>query len=161
MADLFPMGFIDPVIGAFERNMNTNDEYSIFARPIGPLDADRTIGVFPNTWTANPEDKLIGVPNREPFQAIYSITIQNLVIHPDPIEGRRIFAIDSKSIRAILYRDAAFHLALAGLTESFMGSLERVKKYDVLRQEFMGSRTGISFLYLCKTEFIITTETTQ
>jgi hypothetical protein len=161
MADLFPMGFIDPIKDAMERNLNTDDEYMIVARPVGPLDPSRTVGIFPATWVANPEDKLIGVPNREPYQAVYTITIHNIVIHADPIEGRRLFGIDSKSIRAILYRDPEFTVALAGLTESFLGSVERVKKYDVLRQEYMSNKSGISFLYLCKTEFIITTETTQ
>lgn len=161
MADLFPMGMIPAISDAMERNLNAGtSEYTIVERPVGPTDPNRTVGISADEWAANPESKLIGVPNREPYESVYTFYIQNIIISGDPIEGRRVFAIDSKSIRAILYRDAAFHVALAGLTEDFMGSVERVKKYDVIRQQYMNSKMNIGFLYLCKTQFVITTEIT-
>jgi hypothetical protein len=159
--DLFPMGFIEPILDALNRNLNYDGEYTIVGRPLNPTDPNRTIGVFPATWVANPDEKLIGMGNREPYESVYNLAIHNLIIHGDAIEGRRVYSIDSKAIRAILYRDEQFHVTLGGLTETFMGSVERVKKYDVLRQEFMVGRTGIGFTFLCKTEFIITTEITK
>lgn len=155
------MGFIAPIADAMERNLNDDNEYTILPRPIAPTDPNRSICIFPSDWSANPADKLLGVPNREPFENTYKMVIQNTVIHGDTEEGRRLFSVDAKAIRAILYRDQAFHVALTSQVETFMNSIERVLKYDVLRQEFMASKMPVGFMYLAKTEFVITTEVTQ
>jgi hypothetical protein len=160
-AEMIPQTFVTTVADAFERILNVGGEYRIFRRPVSMTDPSRSIGVFADHWMASPEDKLIGARNREPFQSTYRIFIQNIVIHGDTEVGRAIHSLDSKSIRAILYRDTALHVALAGQTEIFMGSTERVLKYDVLRQEYGTTRSTVGFLYLAKTEFSITTETTQ
>lgn len=159
--DMFPMGFIPPLMDAMERNLNGDNEYSIFARPISPTDPSRSICIFPTDWSANPDDKLIGALNGEPFQAQYKIAIQNSMVHGDTEEGRRLFSIDAKAIRAILYRDSALRVALTSQVEVFMNTTERVQKFDVLRQEFMASRMTVGFMYLAKTEIAITTEITQ
>jgi hypothetical protein len=155
------MAFVEPIAEAMERNLNVDNEYTILQRPISPSDPNRSICIFPDSWAASQEDKLIGVPNREPFQNTYKLVIQNSLIHGDSIEGRYLFSLDSKAIRAILYRDATFHVALTSQVETFMGSTERVLKYDVLRQEFMASRMTVGFMYLAKTEFVVITEVTQ
>ena len=155
------MSFVDVIAESLERVLNVGNEFTIVKRPVSPMDSSRTIGVFPDSWTADPDDKLIGAANREPYQSNYRITIQNIVIHADTEIGRALYSLDAKAIRAILYRDAAFHVSLVGQSETFMNTIERVLKYDVLRQEYMASRATIGFLYLAKTEFSITTETTQ
>lgn len=159
MADMFPMGFVAPMAEVFERVLNSDGEhYRIVKRPISPTDPSRTIAIFPVDWTADPNDKLIGPTNREPYQSHYRIRIQNTYISGDSEEGRRQFSIDAKAIRAILYRDSTFHVALSSLTENFMGSTERVTKYDVTKQEFMAAKMAVGFQYLAVTEFTITTE---
>jgi len=158
--ELFPMTFV-PLIGdAIDRNLNTDNEYSIFYRPISPTDPSRSVCIFPTDWSANPRDKLIG-GSLEPFQSEYKIAVQNSMIHGDIELGRSMFSVDTKAIRAILYRDADLHVALTSQVEVFMASSERVQKFDVLRQEFMASRMSVGFMYLAKTEIVITTETTQ
>lgn len=162
MAVLFPMAFVDVIAEAMERNLNsTENEYRVFKRPLGPTDPSRSVAIFPDSWAADPADKLIGAANREPYQSVYRIAIQNNVVHGDTEVGRAMFSVDTKSIRAILYRDTTFHVALAAQAEEFMTSTERVIKYDVLRQEYMASQTTIGFLYLAKTDFAITTEITK
>jgi hypothetical protein len=158
--DLFPMAFVPPIADALDRNLNGDNEYTILARPISPTDPSRSICIFPTDWAANPADKLIG-GGLEPFQSEYKIAIQNSLIHGDIEVGRSMFSVDAKAIRAILYRDTDLHVALTSQVEVFMGSSERVQKFDVLRQEFMASRMNVGFMYLAKTEIVITTETTQ
>lgn len=159
--EMFPMAFITPIAEAMERNLNGDNEFTVIKRPISPTDPSRSICIFPDSWAASPDDKLIGTPNREPYESQYKIVIQNTVISGDTEEGRQLFSVDTKAIRAILYRDTTFHVALTSQVEEFMSSVERVKKYDVLRQEFMGSRMNVGFMYLAKTDFLITTEITQ
>lgn len=162
MAEMFPMGFVDLISEALDRVLNFDGEvYKIIGRQIGPTDPSRTIAIWPEDWSANPEAKLIGALNREPYESLYTLKIVNLFISADMVEGRRQFSIDSKSIRAILYRDETLRLALAGLTEVFLGSVERVKKYDITNQKFLGSKTGISFSFICTTTMTITTEITK
>jgi len=159
MADMFPMGFVAPIADAFERILNASgNEFQVVRRPMNETDKSRTIAVFPTDWSAQAEDKLIGTSNREPYQSLYRVKIESSYISGDSIEGRRQFSIDAKSIRAILYRDTAFHVALTSLTEVFMGSTEKVIKYDVLRQEFMAGKTTVGFQYVAVTELSITTE---
>ena len=85
----------------------------------------------------------------------------NLLIHGDDIVGRREFAADCRSVRAILYRDEGLRVALGGLTEALFGSVERVMKYNLARQDFLASRLDIGFTYLCTTDVVIQTETTK
>jgi hypothetical protein len=154
------MAFVPPIAVAMERNLNADGEYTIFARPISPTDPSRSICIFPTDWAANPADKLIG-GSPEPYRSEYKIVIQNSLISGDPEGGRAMFSVDAKAIRAILYRDPDLHVALTSQVEVFMGSYERVQKVDVLRQEFMASRMNVGFMYLAKTEIVVTTETTQ
>jgi hypothetical protein len=158
---LFPMAFVDPIADAMERNLNSENEYTIIRRPISPSDPSRSICIFPTDWTTDPSQKMIGAPNREPFEQTYKIAIQNSLVSGDTEEGRAMFSVDAKAIRAILYRDQTFAVALTSQVEVFMNTTERVLKYDVLRQEYMASRMTVGFMYLAKTEFVITTEVTQ
>lgn len=159
MADLFPMAFVEPIAEVFDRILNADgDLYTIVKRPISPTDGSRTIAIFPMDWAANPDDKLIGVPNREPYQSLYRVRIQSTYVSGDSEAGRSQFSIDAKAIRAILYRDTTFHVSLTSLTEVFMGSTESVIKYDVTKQEFMGGEMPIGFQYLAVTELTITTQ---
>ena len=159
MADMFPMGFVDPIADAFERILNADgNTFNVVRRPMTQSDKSRTIAVFPVDWSANSDDKLIGTGNREPYQSLYRVRIESSYVSGDSEEGRRQFSIDAKSIRAILYRDTTFHVALTSLAEVFMGSTETVIKYDVLKQEFMAGKTNVGFQYLAVTELSITTE---
>lgn len=151
----FPYTFVDPIVDALRRNMNS--EVLVEPRPLNPFDTN-SVGVYPVTWAPVADSELIG--QVEPTLNNYLIQVANVLIHGDDIEGRRLHGADCRSIRAILYRDDALRVALGGLAEVLFGSVERVKKYNVTRQDFLASRLNVGFTYLCTTDMIIQTETT-
>lgn len=152
----FPMAFVDIIASRVKFNF---DGSPVEKRPISPIDPDGTIAIFPEDWLPSTEIE-IGRSNFEPTFATYKLAIQNVTIHGDLELGRAHHAADSKALRAMLYRDQTLHVGLGGLEETFMGSVERVKKYRVTRQNFQSARLDLSFYYLCKTEIQIETETT-
>jgi valyl-tRNA synthetase len=83
-------------------------------------------------------------------------------VDPDEIIGRRMFNNTCRMIRAILYRDSTMRLALGGLSETIAGSTERVKMYDVTKQDYLSGRnTDGDMTYLCTTEMVFVTETVR
>jgi hypothetical protein len=151
----FPMDFVDPIVASMKNLMNS--EILVEPRPLSALDSN-TIGVYPTTWLPAVDSHLIG--QNEPTLNNYIVQIANVLVHGDDIEGRRLHGADCRSIRAILYRDDGLRVALLGLAEVLFGSVERVKKYNVQRQDFLASRLDIGFTFLCTTDLVIQTETT-
>jgi len=154
--DFFPMRFIPPIIEALQAGIPS---HQVVARSLGTSEGNDIIGVFPVQWAPELTSKEIG--SREPTLSHYTIRIQNLRIDADELVGRRLFNNTSRSIRAILYRDVALRLALGGLTETIAGSTERVKIFDVTKQDYLSARRGdFEMMYLCTTEMVFVTETT-
>lgn len=155
--DLIPMRFIPPIIDALKRGIKGHD---VVARNLGSSEGEDVIGVFPANWSPDLGSKEIG--NIEPTEARYVIRIQNMRIDADEIIGRAKFNNTCRAIRAILYRDPVLRLALGGLSETIAGSTERVKKYDVTKQDYLSGRLGDgNMTYFCTTEMVVTTETTK
>ena len=161
MAASFPMAFVDPIVEAVQRVFDASSgvgTFNVVPRPLGSTDRSRTVGVFPVDSTGNIDDKSMGVPNREPFIHKYRLRIENMHVSGDQEVGRREFSIDSKAIRAILYRDTAFALAFLGLEEDFMGTVESVIQYDITKQEYVAGPSSLGFRYVAITEVLVTTQ---
>lgn len=156
MADLFPMVFVDKII---EVLLPRFPNHSVVARSLGLSEGADAIGVFPAEWRPELDSKEIG--SIEPTFGRYIIRIQNLRIDADEIAGRASFVSTCRMIRAILYRDPALRLALGGLTEVIGDHTERVKIFDVTKQDYLSAKMGDVMTYLCTTEMVFVTETTQ
>lgn len=156
--DLFPMRFIAPIIAALERGITG---HTVVARSLGRGEAADTIGVFPATWQPTPNSMELG--QYEPTLSIYLVRVQNLRIDADEIAGRAAFNNTSRKIRAILYRDTELRLALGELTEEIVGTTERVKKFDVTKQDYLSARAddNSGMMYLCTTDVVVQTETVR
>jgi hypothetical protein len=156
LATIFPMRFVDVVA---ERLAALMTDHRLEKRPVSTIDPSKTICVFPEDWATDENERLMGYSFSEPVLSTYRLIIENLVIHGDSTVGRSEFSVASKSVRAILYRDDVLHVSLAGLSEVFMGSVERVKKFTVPKQQFLSAGRDVGFYYLCRTELKIETET--
>lgn len=157
MASLFPYTFVDIIVATLTDKM---PDHSVEGRSLGVSEGRDSIGVFPASWVPDMDAKEIG--SIEPTLSRYVIRIQNLRIDADEIEGRRQFSASCRKIRAILYRDTALRVALGGLTEDILGSIERVKMYDVTKQDYLSSKNQYGeMMYLCTTEMVFVTETTK
>jgi hypothetical protein len=153
--DFFPMRFIPPIVEALKRGIPSHE---VVERSLGPSEGNDIIGVFPAQWVPELDTKEMG--STEPTMSRYTVRIQNLRIDADEIVGRRLFNNTSRMIRAILYRDAALRLALLGLQEVISQSTERVKIFDVTKQDYLSARNSDQqMMYLCTTEMVFVTET--
>lgn len=130
----------------------------IVARPLRMTDAARSVGIFPSMWSEIPNTKEMG--NREAVENRYVLKIQTMVKSMDEVQGRALFANDSKLVRVILYRDPDLALRLGGLQEVLLGSREMVQKFGVTRQSFESSELAGSFNFLSVTDYAIDTATT-
>lgn len=156
MASLFPMVFVDKIIAALDPRF---PDHIVAARSLGMSEGADAIGVFPSNWMPEFDSKEIG--STEPTLSRYTIRIQNLRIDADELAGRAAFISTARMIRAILYRDPDLRLALGGLSEEIVGSTERVKIFDVTKQDYLSAKSGDVMMYLCTTEMVFVTETSQ
>ena len=158
----FPNSFIAPIVTAMQTNVPNVD---VVARRLGASEGNDTIGVFPGTWRPMEGSMEIGRSGSsrlgvEPTLNFYSIKIQNLRIDADEIAGRAAHDLTSKLIRAILYRDDTLHVSLQSLTETTLGVIERPKKMEIVKQDYLDSLTNMGMYYLTTTEIVFTTEST-
>jgi hypothetical protein len=75
-------------------------------------------------------------------------------------EGRVAFTLHAKMVRAILYRDPDLRVRLGGLQEELLSTAERVKRYGVMRQDFLTNELQGTFVFLASTDLFVETETT-
>ena len=162
MSGFFPMSLVTPIMESFERLL---PEHQVVARSLGLSEGTDTIGVFPSAWRPIENSTLMGMTlgnmaSTEPSLGSYAIRIQNLRIDADEIIGREAFNNTCKKIKAILYRDPVLQLALRSLTEELLGTVERMKKFDIVKQDYLSSMTNMGMFYLGTTEVIFQTEST-
>lgn len=158
----FPQSFVDPIIERLEYHL---PDHNVVPRSLGMSEGSDSIGVFPATWRPMEETVEMGARHQgrlggEPTLNFYSVKVQNLRIDGDEEAGRAAFTITSKKIRAILYRDNELHVALRSLTDELLGVVERAKKMDVMKQDFLDSMAPMGTYFLCTTEIVFTTEST-
>lgn len=154
---MLPLQFIDAFIEALDRVMGAG--YNVQAEPLDPLSQDKSIAVFPMSWTPEQETVLIG--NKEPAINYYQIKVQNLTIDGDIRVAYDSFTNDQRKIRAILYRDATLSVALGAMQEVYLGSRESFKRMHVVRQVTLPGRRNLAMYFLCETDVQIDTETVK
>ena len=154
---MLPLQFVDSIIEAMKRIMGT--AYNVQAEPLDPLSQDKSIAVFPISWTPEQESVLIG--NKEPALNHYQLKIQNLTIDGDIRVAYDSFTNDQRKIRAILYRDATLSVSLGAMQEVYLGSRESFKRMHVVRQVTLPGRRNLAMYFLCETDIQIDTETTK
>ena len=153
---MFPLQFVDAIADTFDTLMVG---YLVQTEPLDAMSSDKSIAVFPMSWTPEVETMLIG--QKEPTINHYQIRIQNLTIHGDIHDGYTQFTNDQRKIRAILYRDATLSVSLAAMQEVYLGSTERFKRMHVTRQTTLPGRQRLAMYFLCETDVQIDTETSR
>ena len=153
---MFPLQFIDAIAEALESDMGAG--YFVQTEPLDVTSMDKYISVFPMSWTPVQDSQFIS--QVEPALNQYQIKIQNLTIHGEIEVAYTQFTNDQRKIRAILYRDATLRVSLAGMQETYLGSVERFKKLHVVRQTSLPARRAYGMYFLCETDIQIDTETT-
>lgn len=149
------MTFPLPIQDLLVERMESVCAEGAIARPLRSTDPHDFSGVFPLTW--EPRDLEIG--QYEPVVQRYPFNIQVLVKHASPTEGARLHVERAKSVREMLYRDAAFRVAFGALDDISMGHKERAQRYAVSSQRFFANEIEGTFFYLTVTEAWFETET--
>lgn len=152
----FPATFVRAIRESLERYMPNN---FIVERPLHMEDPSGVVGIYAEEWVADQDSYVMG-GQLETVVSVYGLRIRNVVKATDEEAGRALFANDAKTIRVILYRDPDLRLRLGGLQESMMSTVERFKKFRVMRQEYASARMSGVFQYVATTEVAIETETT-
>lgn len=152
----FPMNVVDELKTSFETLMI---DHTVISRPLRFADPARSIGVFVADWTPTQTSQQIG--QKEPSLARYQYRVQNMVKTADEVTGKAWFSLDSKSVRAVLYRDPTLEIRLPALIEEVLGTREIVKQWGVGRQRFLSNELRSQFLYLAQTDFWLETEAIQ
>lgn len=152
----FPMNIVNELISHFKDTMKGYEE-GIVARPLRPADPRLSIGVFPDDWMPREDSYEIG--GFGPTLSTYVLRIHLLVKHTNEVEGRQLYAVDAKKLRAILYRDNDLRLRLAQLSEVSLGQVERVQRMGVRNQRYLNNEVSGTFLFLATTTFWVETET--
>lgn len=156
----FPMNVVAELDSTFKGHVAAllDEDFVIITRPLRNTDPSRSVGIFPVDWRPS-ENSFEMTGGVGPTLSRYLFRVQNLVKHTDEIEGRALYAHDSKLVRAVLYRDTALRVRLAALTETTLGMRERTQRYGVNTQRFLNNEINGMFLYLSTTEFWLETET--
>ena len=150
----FPQNVIDAILPSVAELM---PGYEVLQRPLRHLDPDQSLGIFPADWTPNQETVQMG-DQAEPAIAVYEFRIQVLIKASDEEMGRALFALACKSIRVMLYRDAALIVRLQALNETLLGTVESMKRYGVRRQRFLNNELQGRLMWLATTDFFLETE---
>lgn len=154
-----PTYISDHIISAFRDSFSIKLSDHYFAeRMLRGTDPQLSVGATIISW--QPEDSSAQISQIEPALGSYMVRIQNMVKHVDEEKGRKIHNVQNALIRAILYRDQSLRVSLIGVEEELEGSVERIKRMGVKRQEFLSNQVSGSFLYLCATEVYVETEVT-
>jgi len=154
------MAFPDDFVTTLKTHIETvMTSHTVLLRPVRFTDPSRSVSLFVVNWQPDEGEHLIG--QVEPATARYIIRIQNFVKAADETEARSLYAVDSKTVRAILYRSDALRLAFSSLSETFLGSVERVQRYGVAQQNFLNNELKGQFVYIATTDLWVETEITK
>lgn len=153
----FPMNIIEELVTSYETFM---PDHSIIERPLRYTDPAQSVGIFIVDQT--PERQTLQIGQREPVVNTYSCCIQNMVKATDEVHGRKLFGLDAKTVRVILYRDTNLLVRLSALVEDFMGSRERFTQIGLSRTRFLNNELSRGqFVWLARSDIWIQTEVSQ
>jgi hypothetical protein len=150
-----PTLIVDELAACFEREF-TNPQHEILKRQVRTTDKAYTIGVVMDDWAPISGSELIGT--REPGYASYNLRVQNLVRNTNEADGRRIFNVCCALMRRVLYRDSGLEVALLGKSQIVKGSVERLTRLNVVRQNFLAANISSTWSYLCETRISVESE---
>lgn len=156
-----PKTLPEKALDAYEATIKEHlSDYSVARRAVRLNDPELACGVFPNEWS-NVRDsiEMSGSDTSEPTVQLYTFTCQLQIKHSDPEVGNSLLMRDARALRGVLYRSPTLHVALRGLSETFLGSTERYQKRGVARQRFLNAPLQGGTVYLAVTDFWIETET--
>lgn len=140
----FPGNLVEvlkPVVGAVD---GVGD---VLGRPIRRQDQTGLAAVFPGEWA--PQDTEIGVGGLgEPTIQRYTLNVQYAWKGTPEEAARAHHSTVSKKIRAMLYRDPDLRVALAGLSDEFLGVTERFARLGVPGQRFFSNEVDGLFVFL-------------
>jgi hypothetical protein len=119
---------------------------AVVKRPVRPIDPNYTLGVFAFDWIPAPGS--YGIGQEDPQTGIYHLRIQCMVKHTNEEEGLQEHSVLSKSLRAMLYRDAQLRAELTALEETTFGVTERLQHFTVQSQRFMTNELDGAYIYL-------------
>jgi hypothetical protein len=159
---MMPQSFVDALAtrltAMFPSPVDAAPDFAGWVRtyPVDSLSPDGTVAVWPTTWEADEESKMIGAGD-EPTRHQHSLTIQCLVLSADQMDGYSRYTLAMRKVRAMLYRDVPLRVALQAMTEVYLGTTERFVMLEVQRQRHMPARFD-QFLFLGHTDLRITTD---
>ena len=151
--EYFPANIISIFSEAFEELM---PDHSVAERPLRQVDPNASIGIYCASWSPVEDSQQMG--QEEHALARYIVRVQNMTKAMDEAEGRAQFTLEGKMVRAILYRDPGLRVRLGGLQEELMGTVERVQRYGVMKQDFITSELQGVYVFLASTELFVETE---
>lgn len=156
MSDLniYPMNVVDEVAVSLDQYLD--DVVEVLKRPLRPMDPYRCVGIFPTTNEVVQNSLELG--GDEPTLQRYNYRVQYLCRHADEVVGRRQYAVDTKIVKTILYRDQALRVRLAALNDESLGFQERFKQFIIGTQRYLNNEINGQFMYLSVTEFTVVTE---
>ena len=151
----FPSNVVDILAERFELLM---DEHTIIKRTIRLNDPNPCLGIFAVEW--QPQIETVHMGQEEPVLNRYLYQIQNMVSHYEEQQGRDLFSINAKVVKAILYRDANLKLSLQALSETILDTRETLKRHGVARQRYTSGQVASNWSFIATTDYWIETEAT-
>lgn len=153
---IFPNNVVSLCKTAF---LEIDSDLTVLGRPLRPTDPQQCVGVMAQMWTPDEtSQEIIGVSPGEPTLQQYLIGIQALVKHGDEEKGLAIHSILSSRVRAVLYRDESFRVALQGLSATDSGVTEAMRRWGVRTARYLANEIDAEWVYLSTLEFWIETE---
>lgn len=149
----FPENAVDVL---FNKLLILDGIENVERRALDPVHPNASAGVFASGWS--PTEWEIGAGDT---MGQYQLFIQTLFKHTDQAEGRAISSKVVKSVRVMLYRDAALRLALGSLNETVLGVKERVLKWGVIHQRYTEASFRGEFCFVSSTSIRLDTEMTH
>jgi len=154
----FPANVIDELLSTFTTYF---PGHSVVDKPLRYLDSSKSVGIFIVDLTPDQQNSSF-IGQIEPAINRYTYRIQNMIKATNESEGRALFSLDAKTIKAILYRDDDLLLRLSQLTEDLLGTRERFKRIGLSRQSFLNNELAKgNFIYLAMTDIWIETDVSK
>lgn len=134
-------------------------DLQVVKRPLRVSDLTQSVGVFPSDWY--PDETSWEFPSKQPTLQRYIIKIQSYAKDFDEERGIAVHSVIAKVMRSLLYVDVPLAIGLNALQVTMDGTIERIQRRGVNRQQYLSNEVAGEFLYLSTLEYYIETETTN
>ena len=155
-ADIDNTNFPGPIIDVLAAEvLNLPEITQVVKRPFNDTDPNGVASVYSFAWQPVPESNQTG--SFEPVMGRYIVNNDYMLKTTDAEEGSRDHAALAKIVRVMLYRNAALDVALRQLSETSEGITERVMRFGVTEQKYLGDQIGTRFVYISNTALWVET----